>query len=116
MKLPDKFPLPPTKKLLQPIRCGFRQKFIQRDSLSAHQQFALRFEVSGEIFPVSRRSPQAGELMRGSFCEGEIGETAVGRQLPALHGDGLVKLQGGADELFHLAIITSQFAFELAVG
>ena len=57
-----------------------------------------------------------GELMRGSFCEGEIGETAVGWQLPALYGDGLVKLQGGADELVHLAVITSQFAFELAVS
>ena len=40
----------------------------------------------------------------------------VGRQLPGLHGDGLVKLQGCAHELSHLAVITAQFAIGLAVG
>jgi hypothetical protein len=43
-------------------------------------------------------------------------DAAVGRQLPALHGDGLVKLQGCAHELCHLAVITPQFALGLAVG
>ena len=48
---------------------------------------------------------------------GEIdGGTAVGRQLPALHGDGLLKLHGCAHKLFHLAVKTPQFMIELAVG
>ena len=42
--------------------------------------------------------------------------TSAGRQLPALHGDGLVKLQGCAHELSHLAVITAEFALGLAVG
>ena len=55
--------------------------------------------------------------MRGSFYEGEIdGGTEVGRQLPALHGDGLLKLQGCAHELSHLAAIIPQLTVELAVG
>jgi hypothetical protein len=33
-----------------------------------------------------------------------------------LHGDGLVKLQGCARELSHLAVKTPQLAVELAVG
>ena len=34
----------------------------------------------------------------------------------ALHGDGLVKLQGCAHELSHLAVKTPQLTIELAVG